>query len=62
MTKLTSTVAALGVVLLGATTAASAQTAPPSPARSALGDWLYDSTECCPGSIGGPGRSGAGTD
>jgi hypothetical protein len=51
MIKLNATSAALAVVLLGAAVAGSARADTPSPARSALGDWLYDSNGSLLGSV-----------
>src|SRR5271165_5956700 len=51
MIKLTYAATALALGLLGAAAPALAQSATPSPARSALGDWLYDSNGGLIGSV-----------
>ncbi len=51
MTKLTFATTALALGLLGAAAPAVARPIAPSPARSALGDWLYDSNGSMIGSV-----------
>ncbi|HME20906.1 MAG TPA: hypothetical protein VKI44_06020 [Acetobacteraceae bacterium] len=51
MIKLTYAATALALGLLGAAAPALAQSTTPSPARSALGDWLYDSNGGLIGSV-----------